>query len=68
MAVSIQAGDSFGTGTPARLFRHESLTSHFFDVSADGQHFIVSSGAVQAQSMPFAVVINWPADLKRPLR
>ena len=64
MAVAVKAGDTFESGTPASLFRNDSIMNNFFDVTADGQRFIVSSSAGQTQAAPFAVVTNWSADLK----
>ena len=64
MAVAVKGGEPFGAGTPVSLFRNDFI--HSFDVSADGQRFIVSSASgVQAQSTPFTIVINWSAELNR---
>jgi Tol biopolymer transport system component len=64
MSVTIKAGEPFASGTPVALFRNDSI--HSFDVSADGQRFIASSGngGGEAQSAPFGVVVNWTAELK----
>lgn len=64
MAVAVKGGDTFEPGVPASLFRNDSILNNTFDVSADGQRFIVSS-ATQTQTAPFAVVLNWTADLKK---
>jgi hypothetical protein len=48
--------------TPTRLFRNDSEA---FDVTPDGQHVVVSSSFSQTQIMPFTVVVNWTANLKR---
>jgi eukaryotic-like serine/threonine-protein kinase len=59
------AGSAFQTGTAQRLFK---LAGSSWDVSADGQRFLVaapaSSGAAPA-SVPFHVVMNWTGLLKR---
>lgn len=65
MAVAVKAGDTFESGAPAPIFRNDSIMNDVFDVTADGQRFIVSSSAAQTQTMPFTVVVNWTADLKR---
>ena len=65
MSVAVKAGDTFEYGTPAPLFRNDSILNGVFDVTADGQRFIVSTGAGQTLTAPFTVVVNWTADLKR---
>ncbi|MFL6375777.1 MAG: hypothetical protein ACJ73D_14000 [Pyrinomonadaceae bacterium] len=64
MVAAVKGGEPFQSGTPAALFQNDSI--HSYDVSGDGQRFIVSSSsrATQAQSAPFAVVMNWTAELK----
>ncbi len=65
MSVAITAGKTLESGTPVSLFRSDSLASNAFDVSADGQRFILVSSAAQTRALPFTVVVNWTADLKR---
>jgi len=65
MSVAVKAGQTFEFGTPAILFRNDSIMYSVFDVTADGQRFIVSSSAGQTQTAPFTVVMNWTADLKK---
>lgn len=64
MSVTVKTGDTFESGTPASLFRNDSIMNNVFDLTADGQRFIVSSSAGETQAAPFAVVTNWTADLK----
>ncbi len=63
VSVPINAAQTFEFGTPTALFRIDTTRSGY-DVSADGQRFLVSTGTPQGQSLPFAVVLNWTADLK----
>jgi dipeptidyl aminopeptidase/acylaminoacyl peptidase len=68
MAVAVKAGATFESGTPVPLFRYESIVDivdDAFDVTADGQRFIVISSATQTPFMPLMVVANWTSDLKR---
>lgn len=64
MAVAVKGGETFESGTPAPLFRNDSIMNDLFDATADGQRFIVSSSATQTQTAAFTVVMNWTADLK----
>ena len=65
MSVAVKAGDTFESGVPAPLFHYGSMSNPTFDVTADGQRFIVSSSTGQTQTAPFMVVVNWTADLKK---
>ena len=69
MAVPIQTTPDLRVGTPSMLF-HSSAdpqsglgTNANYDVTADGQRFIVASGLNAADSPPITVVLNWQAVL-----
>jgi dipeptidyl aminopeptidase/acylaminoacyl peptidase len=64
MAAAVKAGDTFESGTPSALFRSDAIVDVDWDVSTDGQRFIINRAA-ETQTTPFAVVVNWTADLKR---
>ena len=66
MSAPVKAGDTFESGTPAVLFPSEAIIDDAWDwdVSANGQRFLFN-GAAGTQTTPFAVVVNWTADLKR---
>jgi dipeptidyl aminopeptidase/acylaminoacyl peptidase len=65
MSVPVRAGGGgFEFGAPTPLFR-VTLTGGDYDVAADGQRFLVSTGVAGAQSSPFNVVLDWAAGLKR---
>jgi len=66
MAAKVrQNGPSLEIDPPMRLFR--ARTESFlpsYDVSADGQRFLVVSSSVQKQPSPITVVVNWDSGLK----
>jgi eukaryotic-like serine/threonine-protein kinase len=64
MAAGVKLGDTFDSGTPSALFRSDAIVDVDWDISADGQRFIVGRAA-ETQTPPFALVVNWTADLKR---
>jgi hypothetical protein len=64
MAAAVEAGERFESGTPSALFRSDAIVDVDWDVSTDGQRFIINRAA-ETQTTPFAVVVNWTADLKR---
>ena len=69
MSVPVKTGTSFDAGTPLPLFGiriNRVNRRHQYDVSADGQRFLVAAlvGDTGVQSA-ITVVLNWPALLKK---
>ena len=67
MAVEIKNGENFEAGAARLLFDiHVQDGNYDYDVTADGQRFIVTIPVAQARgSSPIAVVLNWQAALKK---
>jgi Tol biopolymer transport system component len=69
MAVDISTQPAFSAGTPKMLFDKQYVstpipqTFRYFDVSPDGQRFVMVKQGERAAT-PISVVLNWPADLK----
>ncbi len=69
MAASVTLGANFDAGTPVALFQATprqpvSITELFvYDVSRDGQRFLINTQVKQAESAPMSVVLNWTAKL-----
>jgi len=61
------SGARFEAGTPSRLFEvdHVPSAGPIFDVTADGQRFIVNSAAPSKVTPHLIVIVNWPSLLKR---
>ena len=62
VAVSVSSGSSFSVGSATRLFEHPVLKSFFppYDVSADGQRFILPEPlGGEAPEPSIHVVTNW---------
>ena len=71
MAVEVKSGTEFEAGVPRPLFDTRigaaspmSLFYHY-DVTHDGQRFLVASAPETAETIPIAVVMNWAAELKK---
>jgi serine/threonine protein kinase/Tol biopolymer transport system component len=64
MSVQVKSGEQFDAGSPAQIFRADPLSVDY-DVAADGQRFIFVASLPGTQFLPFAVVVNWNANLKR---
>ena len=69
MAVDVEGeGDTLDVGIPQRLFQLASdptfLQRNPFDVTADGQRFLVNALVEESLSTPITWVLNWPAELE----
>ena len=71
MAVAMRGQSTFDAGPPMPLFQthrreHISTVDLFsYDVSSDGQRFLVNTDVGEGDSPPLTVVLNWMADLKK---
>lgn len=71
MAAPVTTGANFDSGTPVALFQTTprqpiSLNDQFvYDVSRDGQRFLVNTPVKEAETAPMSVVLNWPAKLNK---
>ena len=71
MAVDVIGGSVFQIGTPRLLFQtppeHPSQLFRIssWDVTADGNRFLLSTPVGESSSSPFTVVLNWTALLKK---
>ncbi len=69
MAVDIAVdGDALQVGIPHRLFQVAFKTQpqrNVFDVTADGQKFLVNALVDGAGSVPITWVLNWTAELEQ---
>ena len=71
MAADVKAGVGFEAGLPAPLFqthpRQPLSAMDFFtyDVTADGQKFLVNSKVDMSNSAPLSVVLNWASETEK---
>jgi Tol biopolymer transport system component len=71
MAIPVTAGANFDSGTPVALFQAtawqpvSSRDLFVYDVSRDGQRFLINTQVKQAETAPMSVVLNWTATLNR---
>ncbi|HZI47468.1 MAG TPA: hypothetical protein VFD75_06700, partial [Pyrinomonadaceae bacterium] len=64
----IKVGSTFEPGVPRDLFDVStagSLPNAPYDVTADGQRFLLLKGQVDPNPSSLTVVLNWTADLKK---
>ena len=71
MAAPVTTGSNFDLGTPIALFQTSprqpiSLNDRFvYDVSRDGQRFLINTPVKQAEAAPMSIILNWPAKLNK---
>jgi serine/threonine protein kinase len=71
MAVPVKLGSNFEAGTPVTLFQTHlrqliaSADLVRYDVSADGQKFLINSRVDEPNAAPLSVVLNWAAEMER---
>jgi len=68
MAVDVNAGSTFETSAPKRLFAtqvNNYTAPNRYVVTADGQHFLINSPVGETNQTPITVVLNWTSGLKR---
>ncbi len=71
MAVPVTIGARFDPGTPLVLFQTTprppvSTNDQFvYDVSQDGQRFLILTQVKQAESAPMSIILNWAAKLNK---
>jgi eukaryotic-like serine/threonine-protein kinase len=66
MAVDIDTSKGFQAGTPRRLFGVSiGALTNGLDLSPDGKSFLTVAPPNADRVIPFTVVLNWAADLKK---
>jgi hypothetical protein len=71
MAVAVTTGSSFKPGSPVALFqthRRQPVSSqdHFsYDVSSDGQKFLIITKMDEANAAPLSVLLNWASEMEK---
>jgi hypothetical protein len=65
MAVPISADAKFHPGTPVPLFAVHPGAGTVYDVSSDGQRFLVNNLASDVGSPPFDLFVHWTALLEK---
>jgi eukaryotic-like serine/threonine-protein kinase len=71
MAVPVTTGANFEARTPVALFQAAPrqpipiFDLFVYDVSRDGQRFLINTQVKQAESAPMSIVLNWTAKLNK---
>jgi eukaryotic-like serine/threonine-protein kinase len=62
-AVEIDASQGLRPGAPRPLFQLPEGTGFTWDVSPDGERFLLNVPVIKSASVPLSVVVNWTAGL-----
>ena len=71
MAVQVKTGNTFDAGTPITLFQarpHKQIAAldlFTYDVSRDGQRFLINTQVEHPEASPMSVILNWSAELRK---
>ena len=71
MALPVTTGAKFDSGTPVALFQTTprqpvSLNELFvYDVSGDGERFLINTQVKQTETVPMSVLLNWEARMEK---
>jgi Tol biopolymer transport system component len=71
MAVPVTAGPSFAAGSPVALFqtRRPQPVSSFdvssYDVSGDGQRFLIATNVDEGNAAPLSIHLNWASEMEK---
>lgn len=71
ISVAVKSGNSFEAGVPTALFQtriRQAISGaelFSYDVSADGQRFLVNTKADEPNTAPLFIIQNWAAELQK---
>jgi serine/threonine protein kinase len=71
MAVPVKEGANFNSGAPVALFQANqralvATSEHVaYDVTRDGQRFLINTRVKNGEIQPMSVVLNWDAESKK---
>jgi Tol biopolymer transport system component len=70
MAVAVTTGSNFKVGSPVALFQtHRRQPVSFldvfsYDVSGDGQRFLIATKVGEANAAPLSIHLNWASEME----
>jgi eukaryotic-like serine/threonine-protein kinase len=71
MAVAVKTGASFESGSPVALFQTHrrqpisTLDVFSYDVSGDGQRFLIITKLDEAHAAPLSIHLNWASEMEK---
>jgi len=71
MAVVVKTGASFEAASPVALFqthRRQPISAQdvfSYDVTADGQRFLINTKMDEANAAPLSIILNWASEMEK---
>ncbi len=71
MTVAVTASASFEAGSPVALFqthRRQPVSAEdvfSYDVSGDGQRFLIITKVDEANAAPLSILLNWASEMEK---
>ena len=71
MAVAVKPGASFEASSPVALFqthRRQAVSAQdvfSYDVTADGQRFLINTRMDEANAAPLSIHLNWASEMEK---
>lgn len=71
MSVAVKADNNFEAGPPVALFQTHArqpvsfMDAFSYDVTADGQKFLIDSRVNEANAEPLSVILNWRSEAEK---
>jgi Tol biopolymer transport system component len=71
MAVAVKTGASFEAGSPVTLFQTHMRQPisyqdmFFYDVTADGQKFLINTKVDEPNAAPLSITLNWASEMEK---
>ena len=71
MAAEVTAASSFESSSPVALFqvhRRQPVAAFdlfSYDVSDDGQRFLIATKVAETSSAPLSIVLNWTSEMEK---
>jgi Tol biopolymer transport system component len=59
LSVAVETHDGLQAGTPRPLFRLPEGAGAGWDVSSDGERFLINVPVIKSSSVPLTLVVNW---------
>jgi Tol biopolymer transport system component len=71
MAVAVKTGSNFESGSPVTLFQTRTrqpvsfMDAFSYDVTGDGQKFLINTRVDERNAAPLSVVLNWASEMEK---
>jgi hypothetical protein len=71
IAVAVNTGSNFEAKPPVTLFQTLTrqpisfMDAFSYDVTADGQRFLINTRAEEPNAAPLSIILNWASEIER---